>query len=500
MRSTPSPFEIAPRRMFWGVAALIVAGSLAPVVGYWLLFGRIPTVTPQEAKQRLRGNDEPVTLVDVRASEHFLAGHIDGAVNWPLDAIRAAQSPDDLPTPLRGKTLLLVCDVGMASRLATWHLGKNRIAPAMNVRGGIQEWIRSAANAQPRRQPKADGRILDWLHDTTEPQGGDFDRWRIGSLLQKGTGSELTRINAAENGGSEVPVPLFQQAAGQDRVVEFPFRPSPVLEQAAAVIAYFFFKPIYMMLSVLIALVIRKSRSPDLVALRWGMIFFFLGEAACAVNYFGYRETSYLWEYLHGLGMLLAFGFVTYAILEGIDRRILMLSAPDHRCAALSLCGGCIKCGEPSCGLKRVFFVLTPALLVLALMLPTADWQDNSYNTLVFGSVYNYVHLRVHQQFENWYCAAAAIAMFTASLAILAVKRENSIAAAKVAFAAGMGPLMFGMLRMILGGAYDQNRVWYLFWEETTELLFIFGVCLVLWIFRRTLFPHAEQAKAALFP
>ncbi len=451
--------------MFWGVAALIVAGSLAPVVGYWLLFGRIPTVTPQEAKQRLRGNDEPVTLVDVRASEHFLAGHIDGAVNWPLDAIRAAQSPDDLPAPLQGKTLLLVCDVGMASRLATWHLGKNRIAPAMNVRGGIQEWIRSAANAQPRRQPKADGRILDWLHDTTEPQGGDFDRWRI----------------------------------GQDRVVEFPFRPSPVLEQAAAVIAYFFFKPIYMMLSVMIALVIRKSRSPDLVALRWGMIFFFLGEAACAVNYFGYRETSYLWEYLHGLGMLLAFGFVTYAILEGIDRRILMLSVSDHRCAALSLCGGCIKCGEPSCGLKRVFFVLTPALLVLALMLPTADWQDNSYNTLVFGSVYNYAHLRVHQQFENWYCAAAAIAMFTASLAILAVKRENSIAAAKVAFAAGMGPLMFGMLRMILGGAYDQNRVWYLFWEETTELLFIFGVCLVLWIFRRTLFHHAAQAKAPLF-
>ena len=54
------------------------------------------------------------------------------------------------------------------------------------------------------------------------------------------------------------------------------------------------------------------------------------------------------------------------------------------------------------------FFVLTPALLVLALMLPTADWQDNSYNTLVFGSVYNYAHLRVHQQFENWYCAAAS--------------------------------------------------------------------------------------------
>lgn len=42
-----------------------------------------------------------------------------------------------------------------------------------------------------------------------------------------------------------------------------------------------------------------------------------------------------------------------------------------------------------------MFLVLTPALIVLTLLLPTADWQDTSYNTLVFGSVYNYGHLRV---------------------------------------------------------------------------------------------------------
>ena len=458
MKLPPSPRENASRPIFWSVTAIVLVGSLIPVICYWLLFGRIPTVTPQEAKQRLRVQDDAVVLVDVRSREHFAAGHIDGSVNWPVAAILETQSPRDLPALLRDKTLLLVCDVGMASRQAAWHLGESQIAPAMNVRGGIQEWIRSAANEQPRRLPTDDGQILRWLRDGAEPQGGAFDRWRV----------------------------------GQDQVVELPFRRSPVLEQAAAVIAYFFFKPIYMVLSVVIALVIWKNRSPDVVALRWGMVFFFLGEAACAVNYFGYRETSYLWEYWHGLGMLISFGFVTYALLEGIDRRILMLSAPDHRCASLALCGGCIKYGEPACGLKRVFFVLTPAFLVLALMLPTADWQDNSYNTLVFGSVYNYAHLRVHQQFENWYCAAAAVVMFTASCMILAAKRENPIAAAKIAFAAGTGPLMFGMFRMILGGAYDQNRMWYLFWEETTELLFIFGVCLVLWIFRRSL-PQQRQ-------
>jgi hypothetical protein len=43
------------------------------------------------------------------------------------------------------------------------------------------------------------------------------------------------------------------------------------------------------------------------------------------------------------------------------------------------------------------------------------------------------------------------------------------------------------MLRMVLGGAYDDNRVWYLFWEETTELLLLLGICFVLWTFRQGL-------------
>jgi hypothetical protein len=50
---------------------------------------------------------------------------------------------------------------------------------------------------------------------------------------------------------------------------------------------------------------------------------------------------------------------------------------------------------------------------------------------------------------------------------------------------------------MVLGGAYDQNRVWYLFWEETTELVFIAGVGIALWIFRRTLWGRTAAAHSA---
>jgi len=285
------------------------------------------------------------------------------------------------------------------------------------------------------------------------PKGEDFDRWRV----------------------------------APDRVVELPFRPSPLFEQAVAVLAFFVVKPVYTLLALAVAIVLWKSRSPDLAALRWGMISFFLGENACAANYFLFKETSYLAEYLHSYGMLLCFGFTAYALLEGVDRRVLMLSPPDRRCAAMPLCTACVKHAEVPCGLKRTFYLLLPALVVLAWMLPTADWRDNAYNTAICGQLYNYAHLRVYQVFENWYCGAAAMLMFSASLAILLLKQRDPIGPAKVFLAAGAGPLGFGMLRMVLGGAYDDNRVWYLFWEETTELLFLLGICFVLWTFRQGL-------------
>jgi hypothetical protein len=322
----------------------------------------------------------------------------------------------------------------MTSRLATWHLRRIGVDRAFNVRGGIQEWMRNS--------PEAEGR--------------GCDRWRT----PFGVGS-------------------------------FPFRESPPVEQAIAVLSYFFIKPIYMLLSLLLVAVLWTSIASDLVALRWGILSFFLGEAACAVSYFGYQETSYLWDYLHGAGMAVSFGFITYALLEAIDERILGLSDSRRRCAAVRLCGTCVKQGDAPCGLQRSFYLLIPALMIVAMMIPTADWHDTSYNTLIFGRPYNYAHLRVEQQYENWCCPAIALLMLAAALAILLLKR-NPLGPAKIAFAAGVGFMAFGMLRMILGAAYDQNRVWFLFWEEATELLMVVGVCCLLWIFSRGLFPGFE--------
>jgi len=124
-----------------------------------------------------------------------------------------------------------------------------------------------------------------------------------------------------------------------------------------------------------------------------------------------------------------------------------------------------------------------------------ASWHKVAYDTEIYGTYYSYIHRLIYQLFEVVYCPIAAIVMFAVSLLAMIVNRANSLHWPKVAFAAGMGPLGFGFLRMILAGSYSRNMVWFNFWEEVTELLFILGVCCILWIFRKGLFPEQNYKK-----
>lgn len=454
------------------IVGLILVGGLAPVVGYWLLLGRLPTVSSREAVARLQEGRAAV-LVDVRPQGAYAAGHLDGAVSWPLDRVLELGQPADLPPVLRDKTLLVVCDVGVSSGRAVAHLTSLGMERVWNVRGGYQEWVRTAvAEMAPCGRPTPET-MAAWLHDPPPPEEKPFDRWQAGT---GGTGPRW-------------------------------FRPSPVMEQGVSVLSFFFVKPIYTLLSLVVVIVLWKKTEPDLAALRWGMIFFFLGENACAVSYLFFKEASYLWEYLHSYGMLLCFAFTAFALIEAIDRRVLLLSDPQRPCAAIGLCGQCVKHAAVPCRLRRLAYVLLPVLAALAWMLLLADWHNTSYITVVFGHYYHYAHLWVYQAFEQIYCGVLAMLFYGVAtvLAVLdglpetefqdesrirgAVGAEGNRAGvglgAKISFAVASGAMGFGMLRTALGSLFDQNRVWYLFWEEATEFLLIAAVLFVLWNFPR---------------
>jgi hypothetical protein len=75
---------------------------------------------------------------------------------------------------------------------------------------------------------------------------------------------------------------------------------------------------------------------------------------------------------------------------------------------------------------------------------------------------------------------------------ILLLKKDDAMALAKIPFAAGTGALLYSLLMLTLYAMYRDNMVWFVFWEEGTELLLIAAISAVLWVFRRGFFPRGQ--------
>lgn len=410
------------RKTAWLAGGVLLAGLL-PFLLYWLLIGRTPGVSVAEARKLVAQTNSTAILVDVRAPEAFSPNHVEGAVNWPYQAIAHATGPNDMPLSLRDKKLLLICKTGFRSSLAAQKLNEIQGVEAFSVIGGMQAW------------------------DAIPP--------------------------------------------GQNLAV----RQFSVFEQWLVVAVAFGVKPAYTLLSLVVIIWLWRRRAPDLVALRWGLIAFWLGENACAVNYMVFQGYSDFWEYLHNFGMALCFAFVTYALLEGVDRRLIKYSAAKDRCAALSLCRACIKYADVPCGLRRVFTMLIPATIVVALMPLSAGLKTAAFDTDILGSNVHYSETLADQLFEIRYCPYLAVLLLTASWLALLFKRQEAVPLAKVLFAAAMGPVGFGFLRLFLTAAWHDNLLWFNAWEEITELLFVFAAAFVLFVFRQSLFAKETPAQ-----
>jgi len=278
-----------------------------------------------------------------------------------------------------------------------------------------------------------------------------------------------------------------------------PVCPLSLFEQWLAVLTAFVVKPTYMILSLALIVWLWRSPAADLAALRRGLVAFLVGEGACAVNYLFLAGRSDLWEFFHSYGMVVAFSFVSYALLEGMDRRLIKYSAPKDRCAALNLCRACIKHVDVPCGLRRLFAVGIPGIIVVALIPLSADFKNVAQLSPVLGSMQNYSPSLASQLFEFRYCAWLAVTLLSASWLVLLFNRDDPVGISKALLAAGLGPLGFGTTRLLLISAYADQLMWSAAWEEITELLFIAFVAIALWLFRHALFREqpAEPATPA---
>ncbi len=294
-----------------------------------------------------------------------------------------------------------------------------------------------------------------------------------------------------------LPLVLYWPAFNVPVASELPSRELGVLTQWLVVISAFGVKPAYMVLSLAWIVCLWRCSAVDLVALRWGLICFLGGELACAANYLAYGGNSAITDYLHSYGMAVGFSFVAYAMLEGVDVRLVKYSPLKDRCAALSLCRACVKYTDAPCGLRRLFSFAIPALAVVALMLPSAEVQPVAYRMKVLDSFVEFQSPAWSQLFENRYCAWLALALLAVAWGTLTFKRDDPVGTSKLFLAAALGPLGFGLLRFFLRTAYRENLAWSNIWEEVTELLFVMAVGLVLWVFRGALFESEPRRQLA---
>lgn len=422
------------------MVAGVVVTWLLPLMLFWYFIGRTPTVDPDHARELLDRPGSEYLLVDTRLPEDYAAGHIEGSLSWPYEQIMAVAGTEDVPETVKNRKIILICYSGINSAVAARHLLALGHDHMQSVSGGMETWM-----------AKSD---------------------RPCSL-------SLCRLKTAR---------------GETK--DFPWRASSLLEQWSACIAAFGFKPTYMLLSLAFILWIRNLFSPDVIALRRALIAFLTGEGFCALNYLFLGEGSYFAEYMHSFGMTLAFGFSAYALFLVLDHRLVRYGDAKRTCALLEQCGACIKHTDVPCAVRRLYLLAIIVSGILALMPLTADPLAITYNTQILGTDYNYSHPAIYQFFEIRYCPLVAMVLFAAAMVCLYVRKSDPLPLAKILFASDLGFLGFSMFRWVLFQTYRDNLIWFVFWEEVTELIYIVGIGTVLWIFRARVFGE-EEARAA---
>lgn len=279
------------------------------------------------------------------------------------------------------------------------------------------------------------------------------------------------------------------------------FQPMSLFEQVSAVIGGFVFKPIHMLLCLVILWAMRREKSTDLVALRWGLLFFLLGEAFCAVNYLIFNHKSNFSEFLHSYGMVVGFAFTFYAVFEGLDKRLIQFTAKNKKCAASELCGKCIKSQPVPCGARRIILLVLPVMLIISLIPLAVELQANRYQTDIFGTIYTYDWPLIYQLFEARFTPVLALLMFACAWLVMFIDRRSPIPdTARILAAIGFGAVSFGILRFTLKTMFLDNIIWADYWEELAELLFVFAVGAVLVLFLQRFFQETfpDNAKISI--
>jgi len=247
------------------------------------------------------------------------------------------------------------------------------------------------------------------------------------------------------------------------------------MPQQWAAVSVLVIKPAYMLGSFVLILLLRRRHDPSLVSLRWSLTAFLAGEGACAIESFIVGR-SVLLNYLHGYGMAVAFALAVFSLLSLLDRRVVRYGATTKGCALSAQCRECIKRASVPCLVRRVFALTAAALGVVAAIPLWVSITPIAYETLVLDTPVPYSHSTAAQLFELRFLPVISMAALWISAPLYLRYKAEGLRWAMVLLSAGVGGMGFTYFRLTLVSALRPVLLWKVFWEETSELLFVAAV------------------------
>jgi rhodanese-related sulfurtransferase len=378
--------------------------------------------------------DGGVTVLDIRPPEEYRGGHVAGAVRVDVLDIDGYLHRAG---PTTDTTMVVVCARGYDSVDAAARVGGRGYGEVFSLRGGM-------------------------------------DAWRsLGLPLETGEGDRVTR---------ELGRP--------------PVGDATLVQQLATVVTAFGVKPLYMLMSLVLIVVLWRRTERDLRLLRRGLVAFLFGELAGAANYVLTMGFSDPLEILHQLGMVAMGMLLPWALFTTIDVRVLRFSSPDAACAMTRFCRDCWKREAATCGLHRLFLWLTPMLAIVSLIPLCSPLRPLNLVLPIFGTDVPFWSTPPELIAELRIYPVLGAACFLVAHVVMR-SGAAGLRRAHVPFFLGVGFASFGLLRFVLVESFREMPVWADSWEEITELFVMIAVAAGLWIFRRPLsrepdVPHAR--------
>lgn len=297
-------------------------------------------------------------------------------------------------------------------------------------------------------------------------------------------------VSALISAALVLPPLAYWALAAPEPIHETLWRATPFLEQVCLTLAVYPIKALYMALATVAIVVLWARPSLTWRAVWWGMVMFLIGELICWVNIIAFVEEDVTLEYLHSSSMAVCLGFIFFAFMEAVDQGLVRYGDPRAKCAFTATCRGCAKHQAGLCLVQRLFQWAIPACAVLTFMPLAAQLWPTEYHTRILGVTRTLTHPWAIQWYEMRFAPLAALALFILAWGAMffASGHANGWRWARILWATGLGHLAFGLMRLGFFGFYRENLVWFVFWEELTELLLVGGVIVAINLFRPEFF------------